>query len=501
MRSTAVILDKDPASSVSFDLKDEAGHSLSLLTSEENGKISAATLKVLSKRKLAAHGFVLSEALTETLEYLARSDTTDGRAWLDRLENPIPADKDREEIECLLDERNDGGQMKWWLETLALASIVVVTFGSAPNHRRIIKIAYEQPIRRGPGLLAKMAVRSFRTWLIVPLIRSGRYHFDVKAPADFRLTQVALLDSKAGHPSKAPGFRRRAQLYIDNVHDPRGAIAMFGLRVSGRGVLGGALVAALLVLIAILACIRLRGSIAEDSGSGPALLLVLPGIIATYVARSDQHGLTTRLLAIPRWILLLFSGVAAYYAAGALALIGKVDDRLGEPKHQLAVDHHADLILQWLRPAGASAAIAVLVIGLGWICTREITHTFGRWLRRMGRRYTKARFRLEVPLPAPSEVVWEHLQDEVAKLLQAGRLQKTRTTVSPPRKCVIHRSAGPFNWTHGIEVSKAPPGTMVNWLFWADGPWLLRPLLAPLVFWELAMAKGRIAEFERVNAG
>lgn len=492
------ILDKDPASSLSFDLEDETGRTLSLMTTEENAEISAATLVVLCRRKLQKQLHLpLPDGLAEVIAELARSSTTDAEEWLDRLRNPFPGDLYRREIDCLLDVESDDGQMTWWLETLAVASIVMVTFDTVPNHRRVIKIAYEQPMLSEPQLPANLALRSFKVWLVTHLIRSGRYHVDITAPPDFRLTQMVLVDSKSDRPMSAPGFRRRAQLYVNDVHDARGAIAKFGLRVSGRGVLGGALVAATLAFVAIGACMLFRKPIAEGSGNNTALLLVLPGVIATYVSRADQHGLTTRLLAIPRWILLLGSGISAYYAAGVLTLVGQAGDSAG----RASIEHHESLILLWLAPAAVAAFLSAAVIFFGWLFTRERTYRARRWLQRMLHRYSKPRFRIERKLRVDPGKVWDHIQDEVAKLLNNGLLEETRTTVAPPRKCVIHRVAGPISWTHGIEITATPTGTTINWIYWANSPWYLQPFLVPLVFWELVMARRRITQFAEENRG
>jgi len=496
------ILDKDPASALSFDLEDETGRTLSLMTTEENAEISAATLVVLAEDKLQRHLHrSLPPTLAAKLRQLSMANTTDGQEWLERLKTPLPGDGDLEEIECLLDWQNDGGEMRWWLETLAVASIVMVTFELGASHRRIIKIAYEQPMVHKPKIWANLAIRSFKAWVISPLIRSGRYHFDVTAPPDFRLTQVKLFDSKANKPAESSGFRRRAQLYLDDVHDPRGAIAMFALRVSGRGVLGGALVAAMLALVAIVACMVLNEEIAEGAGSNAALLLVLPGIIATYVARSDQHGLTTRLLAIPRWVLLLGSGVAAYYAAGVLALVGPVREDLSPGAYETAVDHSGSLVFWLLLPAAIAALASVLIIGIGWICTRELTHRVKHWFQRIRRRYSKPRFRLERKLRVDPDKVWDHIQEEVEERLRQGLLESTRSRVTPPRKFTIYGELWRVSWVHGIQVVETPTGATVKWLYEADGPgpWWCQIVLLPVVYWERSKARSRIDRFAQEN--
>lgn len=497
------ILDKNPSSSLSFDLEDETGRSLSLMTTEENAEISAATLKVLCRQKLEAGDLKLWEGLEFLLEQIALSTTTDAREWLDRLEHPMETDNWGAEADFLLRGGDDGGQMKWWLETMAVASIVVVAFEPAASHRRVIKIAYEQPMEGEPGWLAKLAIHSFKAVIVAPLIRSGRYLFDVTAPPDFRLTRVGLLDSKARRPVNAPGFRRRAQLYIDDIHDPRGAIATFGLRVSGRGILGGALVGAGLALISIVACIFFATKVVEGTGD-IGLLLVLPGLVATYVARSDQHGLTTRMLAVPRWVL-LGCGVMAYYAAGALTLIGPVNEELTGRAHAKSVDHLDSLVFWFLLPAAVLAGIGTFLIFLGWVCTRERTHRVRRWLQRIARWYARPRFRIEEKLRVQTDKAWAHLCEEAEKLRESDWTQGVDIVENPPGdrpgalECVIHCRKGRFAWTHGIELVPVPTGTNVNWLYEVAGPRPSRLLLLLAAVIERRAAKNRLAAFEREN--
>lgn len=488
------ILDKDPASALAFDLEEESGRSLSLMTTAENGEISAATLKVLAADRLKAANLGLSENLARKLDLLAASDSETGPDWLNRLEEPLAGDSDKEEIEVLLED----AQMRWWLRTLAYHSIVIVAFDSNVHHRRVIKIAYEQPMAKRPTLTAKLAWRSFKVLLDVPLTRSARYHFDVKAPPGFRLTQVVFKDSKEKRPVSASGVRRWGQIYADEIDDARSAIVRFGLRVSGQGILGGSLVAASLVLVAILACIEFRKEIAEHSGAGPALLLVLPGIIATYVARLDEHSLATRLLAIPRWVLLLGSGVAAYFAAGVIAKLGQVDENLSRAKHHVAVAEHAAELDHWLQYPKWAAIVSFALILLGWVCSREATH----WVLRMVgrgwalRRYAQNRFRIKSHLRTTVDSVWNQLMKDSTRLLENGILE-TRISVESYEKWAIHRSLGPINWTHGFKLEGAPWGVSLDWEFRVDGPGWMRPFLFLLVRWEAFVARYRIRKFKR----
>lgn len=495
------ILDKDPYASLAFDLKDEAGRSLSLMTREENGLVSAATLKVLCRNKLRDAEFAhLPSSLEEKVEQLALADASGGVDWLDRLQNPLPGDPAQKEINALLERPGEDGEMSWWLNTLAVSSIVLVALEPSRAHRRVIKISYEQSVERErPRLPARLGWRSFKTRVRSPLIRSGHYHLEVKAPPDFRLTGASLVVDRTKGRQSSPGFRRRAQLYRDGVNDARGAIAQFSLRVSGRGVLGGALTASILVLVAILACMNFSDAIAEGSTGGPALLLVLPGLIATYAARSDQHGLTTRLLAIPRWILLLFAGVSAYYAAGMVALIGPVEQGLEGAKYLEAVEKHSAAIDTWLTYAAIAAGISVVTIGMAWVCTRELTHKVLRWCYGKWLRYVRSRFDIQVTLGMLPQDAWRQVEREFVHLGGGRLFQNATARYVQNRECILHREGEILRAIHGARTAPAPGGTTLNWVFWATGPVLLKPIIAAFVLWEKRATHRRIAKLSELS--
>jgi hypothetical protein len=509
------ILGKEPAASLAFELKDEGGRSLSPLSSEETGRISSAVLRVVCGQKLQAAGMSLTDELAEKLDQLARADAVGGEAWLERLRNPLEKDSDRAELEVLLDGDDLEWGTEWWLEALATGSLLLVTFEPGNNHRRVLKLSYDEQIsrttprsmRRGVSrrlslrtlqrwslrLASRLAWLSFRFWVISPFITSSRYHLDVKAPPDFRLTLAELTYSGHRQPVRATGFRRRAHLYVNDAQHSRRGVARFGLRVSGRGVLGGAFAAAFLACAAISACMHFSKDVVEESGNMPALLLVLPGIIATYVARADQHGLTTRLLAIPRWILLIGAGIAAYYAAAVIALIGHVPGDLGPIARQHEVDSRSSSVELWLTPALIASGMTALIICVGWVCTRERTHKIRRWLGRAWRKGVRDRFSIQTTLRIPPETARAHAHaDRVNGLLPTRKAVQANVRITHEGEYIASRNTGLVPWVHGIRVQKAPEGATVTWTYAVMVERKLRWLAGLLVFLEKRMALRQI---------
>lgn len=503
------VLGKRAPRLLAFDLTDEDGRSLPLLTRGENGAVSAAALKSLADKKLREAEYDgLPDTLATKLEALACGTAGEGIQWLRRLENPLPDDPDKDELAALLpplppevldDESeeevnwNDPEQeMRYWLTTLADASIVLTIFESKPIRRRIVKLSYDAPMNGTPKPLSRLAWKSFSTWTLSAFIMSERYHFEVKAPPGLRLTQVGLADDTSNPGVAYAGFRRSAHLYLDDASKSRTALASFGLRVSGRGVIGGLFAAALLVLVAQLGCIYFSRGIAENSSGVAALLLVFPGLIATYVARPDDHGLITRLLAVPRWLLLLAAGFSAYYSAGRIALAGAT------PDSETALVERADQIAGWLWPPAAVTMVAVVVLAVAWLCTRDISHRL-YWLAVAAWRTSRrTQFWLHEEIPIRDSIVFEHAigKREPCLVPERGRRKATvkESNERDDLEYVIGCYAGLIHWTHGFAVEPGPRGSTLRWIFRVRGRYLPRWVVAGFVYRERRRAKRALAD-------
>lgn len=135
--------------------------------------------------------------------------------------------------------------------------------------------------------------------------------------------------------------------------------------------LGGAAIAAGLVFAVLVGCRIAAHSIAQSSTSAPSLLLVLPGLVATYIGRPDQHALTTRLLSFARYLLLLLSGATALFSAAVVAL--------GSPQrlHTPALASRAHLLSVVFEGAGAVALAVLIGLLVGYV--RALPRFWQRW--------------------------------------------------------------------------------------------------------------------------
>lgn len=483
-------LEKRPAWLMGFDMADESGRSLPLMTSGDNAVLSAAVLEQLAKKCLEKKGHALSPSLAEMVRSLARGSRAEAEQWLKRFEAPLSSDpeNDREAMSALWDDDD----MQWWLMTLAEASIVLVVYEKSQAARRVMKLGYEEPIGNQPKLWARIGWAPFKTWIVSPFIEGERFHLEVRAPRGLRLTRAALADDEHDDPQIDLDSTRRAHLYVDDAKRSGGAIADIWLRVSGQGFLGGAALSALLVTFALGACLGRSHEIAENPTGAPSLLLLLPALIASYVGRPGQHPLTTHLLAIPRWALVLGAGGAAYYAAIRLALAGAT------PKTAANIDARAAAISHWLWPAFGLAAIAFLVLFVGWFASRSQSHAIATRVGRIwGARRNNA-FVLSTALPLDPKTAMGYCTGEFEpSLLSKWQRKKITKVTRAGDRYAAFRTSRWINWVHDFQVRPSAAGSLIHQTFLVRGKWTPKWMVALLVWRKRRSAERRGAQLSQ----
>jgi hypothetical protein len=327
---------------------------LRLISRNDNAHISGMALRRMAARILGAEP---SEALGGELERIARASADEGEQRALRLRH-TPAEEYAAEAATLTADP----RFAWWLSTLAHSSILVVLFRASTPRRKLIKLTFEQPIESELRTRASLGWEPYRVWVDSPLIEARTYHFEAEAPPGLRITEARLSDDAHEDTVVDHGFLRRIHLYRGDAAASGAGTAMMQLRVSSSFA-GGALTAAILTALALLACSIFAEKIASNPTSAPALLLFLPGFIATYIARPDQHALTTRLLSNARRLLM---GVAflAYVAAARVVLNG------GAARGGAALAESTEGLRRWLVPL--TILTTVLLAGL------SVTFTQGR---------------------------------------------------------------------------------------------------------------------------
>jgi hypothetical protein len=261
--------------------------------------------------------------------------------------------------------------------TLARNFVLCVPIEHEANVRRVLQYSYQEPItepvlrfrRRSRTVLAAMeAVRKREEWLEgIPGSRSpdewlavaasappqeigawtklqrgigwrakwcafeapavgwgGNHHFEVVAPEGLQIRRVSVSVVEPGEDRArvraSPGARNndRLQLYATGV--PRGsqAKAEVALKPRSATVVRGAALAAIMTVAALIVTLVYLPEIQGNGDGGSldvtaGLLLVIPGLLAVYVARGDEHAMTTSML----YGLRILAG-----AAGMLSVVG-----------------------------------------------------------------------------------------------------------------------------------------------------------------------------------
>jgi hypothetical protein len=430
------VLPKSPSTLMSFDFCDEDGHSLPLIAREDNARISGEALVQLAER-VAGSGDLPPE-LCKELRRLAVADAAEAEQIGQRLLTggiePFPQ---------VLPKLRDSPRFRWWLSTLAHSSIVAVLYRSTGPRRKLVKLTFEEPIRTKQRIWTNLGWASYRVAIDSSLIEARSSHFEAEAPPGLRISKAELADSEHEQPVAESGFMKRVHLYRPRAEKAGAGAAVLWLDVSGPGFVSGAITASLLTLGALVACMASTDEIAANPTSAPALLLILPGLIASYVARPDQHALTTRLLSSARRLLL---GVAlcAYIAAARVALAG------GAPDQESELASQAASLEDWL--CWLTAATAVLSAGL--------LVTWVRGKRRALFRLSSDRFKCSQAVEMESKQLGASLTD-----LNLGCPLPSNYTFAEPLadgRLTLSRSAWHGEWRLILQVEDVAGESLIS---------------------------------------
>ncbi|HWM12190.1 MAG TPA: hypothetical protein VNO82_22710 [Solirubrobacteraceae bacterium] len=285
---------------VHFDLRNEEGHSIPLLTAEQNTMIG---------REL------LYQSLVADLETVEADDVAVvGDAG--QLIEAVLADLDATgAVERL--ERRHGleplGEFRWAIEILS-RSFILWAVVRGLERRRVFKFAYDEPYSLRPGFAyAYDAAGCTEAW---------SYHLEVAVPTDLKARTTQLWDAGTGVElvSGARDSDRPALYFVaDPVRPPTQpeVVVDYGAERS-RFIAPAAIVATVIALLVALPL--LFADLAALSGSaGPAIGIVLStsAVFSALVLRTDEHPLLRRLLVRYR-LCLAASTLVALFAGAAL---------------------------------------------------------------------------------------------------------------------------------------------------------------------------------------
>lgn len=200
--------------------------------------------------------------------------------------------------------------------------------------------------------------------------QGGSYHLEVEAPEGLLITQASLtaIPSQSGThaPPMAPAVERtsleRVHLPLRRVPQEFSGKARLFFRPRVSTLIRAAFLSALFTTILLALATQLWPRVTGNTATVAGLLLVLPGGLAAYVARSSESPVTTQVL-IGLRLLALSTGLWSFLAAAVLVL---------SRRHFLNEDGQVAIGAAWSGTEFAMYALAVLstlvtaLLGVAW---------------------------------------------------------------------------------------------------------------------------------------
>lgn len=232
------------------------------------------------------------------------------------------------------DESVEAAQLRWAITTFDQKYLLLTDVPlEVARQRSVFKIVQElpqYPLRAGARRLhQEIAWEPMSFVFDTPDINAGgSYHFQFTAPDGLAVSDGTLLAASSDRTEVESFGRPTLRTSVLGLNATIGEVppekdsyaAVVKVQPTPDGLMrasaASAVFTTILLLIAAASAQRL-----EDEQFGPSitLLLVLPGVVSTYLARPGEHSMVSRVLRGIR-VLMLTSAVIIYLAAGVLAL-------------------------------------------------------------------------------------------------------------------------------------------------------------------------------------
>jgi hypothetical protein len=264
-----------------FDLRDEEGAALPLLTSAQNGEIAAGILITVAQYlvRQATPGEVLDDALRCDLRAIAFQPPLQAEAALSSIVN------------------GTGQRRIIWsnppfrllARTFTALFLMITPIMAAAGHRRVLKFAYEtRSDRLHLTLRERLALRPVNFGSEAGAIAfAGAYHVDFKAPEGLMVASAKLVNARTKDILDEEQAGVTLHLYARDQPLASQALLQTSLNVQSY------VVAPVLVASAVITLVLLGGGILHlfdfhPSNALSALIVVLPGLFVAYLARPSD---------------------------------------------------------------------------------------------------------------------------------------------------------------------------------------------------------------------
>ena len=332
-----------------FDIRDEAGSSLPMLSRHENGRLTGLMLLTAAQRAVGEREGerLLPASLRTYLAGLPMRPLGRARVMVEEIVAGEPALFEDSELAPQLLSNEVFCDL---LGICQYASAIHLPLRLAPGERHIVKVSWEG--RWGPwpgdgksGIIARL--RRGTHWferavgwrakigiLDTPLVGGAEsHHIQIALPAGVELTEAGCLNGpprvmlpdapSLSDPRRDPyqpfsaTISARAHLYVPRAHEQRAGLLQVGLRSAREGLLpAAAMTGALVTLLLGVYSVR-ADQIVGQSETGAAILLLVPAILAGFLVRPGEHAMARELLRGPR-VMTTVLGLLPLIAAGTL---------------------------------------------------------------------------------------------------------------------------------------------------------------------------------------
>lgn len=317
---------------IHFDLLDDEGKALPLLTKEQNAFVAwsaLARIALFEIEEATGSPSSLSRSLLNDLQAIVLSERTAG----EQLVHTLPSRHSHSREGAIL------GSSDFFLDLafdLARHYLLITLVRAEEAERRIFKFAYAQEMEARAGktwsrFLARMGWGATQLDFQLPAVGQGSsYHVELAPPSGLGVADAALdvIDpAAADYEVAVDEAGHRIHGYVARASASATGILSVWLWPVKAGLVRTGLVTSIVTSLALGfllitdAVVRLSGDISA------ALLLTIPGLIAAFIVRPGEHSAVSTLLLGIR-LQIAFAGFIAY-AAALTALGGFSDLALG----------------------------------------------------------------------------------------------------------------------------------------------------------------------------
>lgn len=226
------------------------------------------------------------------------------------------------------------------LEDLTSFTVLLVVAEPSDSPFRVFKLSFDEPIlwswaqrRRARGTTTRIGLQRRLGWRRTPLefLTPGlgdvnSYHFEIESPGGLEIVQARMYGLAHGKIAEKAedtnALGSRAHLHLRGLESETGTV-IISMRPAQKGIMGAALILGLFTAVLMTVGAFLPAQLLalhQQAGAAGGLLLLVPGIVAAYMATAPGEHVAVSKILLPVRVLLLLLGLICYLAAGTLVL-------------------------------------------------------------------------------------------------------------------------------------------------------------------------------------